>query len=121
MERGSAQHGSRVDDELAHEAEAVVHGSIVPGRDREELEPEALTADEQVPMPETTPSDSGPAVPTHAQIVARSELARVLLPSAFPANAATLAGVARGQDAPDDAVTELNMPVWTSLQDARKL
>jgi hypothetical protein len=99
MERGSAQHGSRLDDELAHEAAAVVHGAVVPSRERGELEPEALTEDEQVP--------SGAFEPAHAQVVARSELAGWLLPSAFPAGAATLAEVARGQDAPDEMLTAL--------------
>ena len=104
MERGSAHHGPRVDDELANESAALLHGAVAPAREREDLEPEALTAEEQIPVPE--PGGAEPADgPSHADVIARSELARWLLPSAFPATAAELAAVARENDAPP-AVTE---------------
>jgi hypothetical protein len=113
MERGSAQHGSRVDDELAHESAAVVHGAVIPSRERAELEPEALTEDEHLASPDAGLTDAADG-PTHAQVVARSELARWLLPSAFPAGAAALVAVARSQDAPDDVVGALaTLPATT--------
>jgi hypothetical protein len=104
MERGSAQHGARIDEELSHESEALVHGGAIPSREREDLDPEALTADEESEL--ATPPANGVAAadghaPVHADLIARSELARWLLPSAFPATGATLAQVALGQGAPD--------------------
>lgn len=107
MERGSAHHAPRVDDELAQESASLLHGSAVAGRDREDLEPEAPTAEEEIPAAEPGGSEPGTDIPAHAEVLARSELARWLLPSAFPARAATLATVARKQGAPDDVLERL--------------
>jgi hypothetical protein len=110
MERGSNQHGARVDDELAHESDALLHSSAIAGREREDLEPEALTAEEElalIELPGSEASAESTEMPAHADVIARSELARWLLPSAFPARAATLATVARRQHAPDEVVASL--------------
>ena len=110
MERGSNQHGARVDDELAHESDALLHSSVFAGRDREDLEPEALTAEEELALVEpfvTETTTDSTEMPDHAVVIARSELARWLLPSSFPARAATLATVARRQDAPEEVVVSL--------------
>jgi len=105
MERGSAHHAPRVDDELAHESAPLLHGSVLTGRDREDLEPEAPTLEESVAVPE--PGGPGRDVLAHQDVLARSELARWLLPSAFPARASALATVARNQDAPESVVARL--------------
>jgi hypothetical protein len=107
MERGSAHHAPRVDDELAQESAPILHGSVLGGRDREDLEPEAPTEEEQLAVPEPGGFEPGADVPAHADVLARSELARWLLPSAFPARAATLATVASKQGAPDEVVAPL--------------
>jgi len=107
MERGSAQHSSRVDEELAAEAATLLHGAALPARDREDLEPEAPTTEEQVPTPEPGGVDPPAAGPSHADVLARSELARWLLPSAFPATAETLLEVARANDAPPSVTDAL--------------
>jgi hypothetical protein len=120
MERGSAQHGARVDDELADESASLLHsshGTVVPGREREDLEPEAPTADEQLPPPEPPGRVVGEDVPKHSEVIARSELARWLLPSAFPAQASTLAAVARKQGAPDDVTAPLDAVTSTRIFD----
>jgi hypothetical protein len=108
MERGSAHHGPRIDDELANESAPLLHGSVLPVREHEDLEPEALTAEEEVAIPLPGRPDTNIDGPTHADVIARSELARWLLPSAFPANAATLASVAREQGAPADVTATLD-------------
>jgi hypothetical protein len=108
MERGSAHHGPRVDDELAAESAALLHGAVVSGRDREDLEPEAPTAEEQLPVPAPGGPDADGVGPTHADVIARSELARWLLPSAFPATSAELATVARENEAPEAVVDALD-------------
>jgi hypothetical protein len=107
MERGSAQHGPRVDEELAAETEPMLHSSSLARRDREDLEPEVPAADEPGADPDVKVTEPEPEGPPHEEVLARSELARWLLPSAFPARASTLATVARRQGAPDDVVAPL--------------
>jgi hypothetical protein len=108
MERGSSHHAPRVDDELAAESEPMLHGGALSGRDREDREPEVPAADEDGANPDFGGLDAEPEVPAHSEVLARSELATWLLPSAFPARAATLATVARKQGAPDDLATSLD-------------
>jgi hypothetical protein len=107
MERGSSHHAPRIDDELAAESAPMLHGATLSGRDREDLEPEVPAADEEGANPDFSGSDAEPDVPSHDEVLARSELARWLLPSSFPARAATLAAVAAKQGAPDDVVSSL--------------
>ena len=112
MERGSSHHAPRVDDELATEAASMLHGHVLSGRDREDLEPEVPAADEEGASPDigiTAPEPEIEAdVPAHGEVLTRSELARWLLPSSFPARAATLTAVARTHEqrptAPEAAV-----------------
>ncbi len=115
MERGSSHHAPRVDDELAAESASMLHGSVLSGRDREDLEPEVPAADEEGASPDFSGTDVDPDIPAHDEILARSELARWLLPSSFPARAATLAAVAAKQGAPDDVVTSLEAVTDTRI------
>ena len=85
MERGSSHHAPRVDDELAAESAPMLHGATLSGRDHEDLEPEVPAADEEGANPGPTGSDAEADVPAHDEVLARSELARWLLPSSFPA------------------------------------
>src|SRR4051794_33543297 len=98
MERGSVQHGARLDEELADGVEALTSGSPISARERADLDPEAPTDEEG--SARAAPSD-------HDLILDRSELARWLLPSAFPADARTLVRIARDDDAPDWVVSAL--------------
>ena len=97
MERGSTQHGARLDDELAEGVDALVTGAAVSARDREELDPEAPDADE---------IDLG-GEGEHEVVIERSELARFLLPSTFPGTAAALIDGALAEQAPDAVVARL--------------
>jgi hypothetical protein len=97
MERGSTQHGARLDDELAEGVEALVTGAPVSARAREAMDPEAPAADE---------IDLG-AEAEHDAVVERSELARWLLPSSFPGDAAALIAGALAEQAPDAVLAVL--------------
>ena len=97
MERGSIQHGARLDDELADGVDALVTGAPISARDREELDPEAPAAAE-IDLD---------AEAEHDAVTDRSELARWLLPSTFPGGAAALVAGALAQQAPDRVVATL--------------
>jgi hypothetical protein len=93
----------------------MLHGGVLSAREREDLEPEVPAGDEEGANPDLVGPDADPEVPAHDEVLARSELARWLLPSSFPARAATLAAVARKQGAPDDVVEPLEALTGTRI------
>jgi hypothetical protein len=106
MERGSVQHGARIDDELADGVEALVTGAPLSARDRSDLDPEAPTdgelGDDILRVTSATDPSEGPGHDLdHDVVLDRSELARWLLPSHFPGDAAAIADGAREEHAPD--------------------
>lgn len=102
MERGSDKHGSRLDDALAHDTQSIVQGAggearADEGREQEgpgdgEPTPDARLAGGRLTGDGTRPTDD--------ELEARSELARHLDPSVFPADGPTLAANAEGKHAP---------------------
>ena len=99
MTEQSSQHGQRIDDEMSSEVEGLVRGVPVGTRAREDLDPEA---------PETAAVAIDPIDDErHEEVLQRSELARFLRPSAFPADAATLLAVARDEEATELVLSEL--------------
>jgi hypothetical protein len=108
VERGSTQHGSRVDDELAHETRPMTQGAPLESRVEEEFEKEGPADGE--PMPDARlAGDRSPPVPAMSldEVEARSELARHLEPGRFPARPAELVAMATEQHAPDEMVLAL--------------
>jgi hypothetical protein len=104
-ERGSNQHGPRLDDEMAHEVESLTHGAPVEARVDEYRSFEDPADDE--PMPESLLLGDD-------ETRARSDLARHLRPSIFPADVETLAQCARDEFAPDALVDALqSLPAGT--------
>jgi hypothetical protein len=91
MERGSVQHGPRLDDELEAEVADLTTGSPTESRARDDrgLEPMEWQA-----------------VP-HDWTFDRSELARHLRPAAFPAERDELLGIAREEGSPQSIVDAL--------------
>lgn len=83
MERGNAKHGPLHDEEMAHEAEAIVRGA--PQRSHVEQWRESEPLDDA-----TIPADR-PETALSREAGLRSELARSLSRDAFPADSATLA------------------------------
>jgi hypothetical protein len=104
----SDKHGPRVDDELAREVEPIERAGHT-GRAEEWREPEPEgDGQPQVDLaPDTTLTGGVPEGMTVADVEGRSELARFLRPSAFPASAARLAEIARDQGATDRVLAEL--------------
>jgi hypothetical protein len=100
VERGSVQHGARLDDELAAGSDALTAGATVSARERADLDPEAPTVDE-LDLSATRPDLDGG---TPVWVTARSELARWLLPSSFPADATVLLEGAEDLGAPDEVL-----------------
>ena len=95
-DRGSSQHSSRVDDELAHETEGIVRGAHETHV--EEWRMSEPPADDE-PMPE--------GVLYEDEYEFRSLLATSLRPSVFPCHRARLLGVAEEDFAPVRVVVAL--------------
>ena len=98
-------HSPRVDDQLAHETEALTHGA--PDDSRQEWRRDQVGAEGE---PELTVERDE----SDAELETRSRLAASLVPSAFPGTAAVLADVAEQNNAPADFVAALR-----SLPDGR--
>lgn len=91
-------HSPRVDEQLAHESDALTHGA--PDDSRQEWRRDQVGSEGE---PQTVVDrDDGDA--EHDE---RSRLAASLVPSAFPGTASVLADVAEEQSAPPDLVAAL--------------
>lgn len=108
MERGSSKHGRIVDDHLAEEAWPYTHGM---GSTRTGEWRQAEPAGDDQPQPTLIPEGARPAgapLPLSGEdLEGRSRLGRYVPRSVLPADRATLLKAARGADAPDDVVAEL--------------
>ena len=111
MERGSVQHGARIDDELAEGVDALVTGVPVSARVRSDLDPEAPTddelGDEVIRAASIAEAGDGGHEIDHDVVLDRSELARWLLPSHFPGDVAAIVEGARQASAPDPVLRAL--------------
>ncbi|TMK59322.1 MAG: DUF2795 domain-containing protein [Actinobacteria bacterium] len=108
MERGSNLHTPRVDEELQDEVQSLITGAPVEARAEEGREKEGPADDE--PTPESVIAEIGEGTPTslsHTEVVARSELARHLRPSIFPADRAAIVACAADEHAPPDLVAQI--------------
>ena len=91
-------HSPRIDDQLAHETEALTHGA--PDDARQEWRRDQVGAEgEPEIFVERDDSD--------AELETRSRLAQSLVPSAFPGTGASLADVAEMNNASPDYVSAL--------------
>ena len=105
MSDQNTTHSPRVDDQLAHETEALTHGA--PDDGRQEWRRDQVGA-------EGEPDLAVDRDDADAELDTRSRLAASLVPSAFPGTAAVLADVAEQNNAPADFVAALR-----SLPDGR--
>jgi hypothetical protein len=97
-ERGSDKVGPRIDEELVRRTQPLERGAPTPSRADESREEEA-------------PADEEPGTDvrlTVDDVEARSELARHLQPSAFPADRSRLLDSARELDAPAPVIELLD-------------
>jgi hypothetical protein len=110
MERGSDKHAPRLDEELKHDTSSLVRGSPVESRASESREQEGPADGE--PTPDALISGDhpppNPDVLTHDEVEARTDLARHLQPSVFPADREVLVASARRMGAPDELVARLS-------------
>ena len=106
MERGSVQHGSRLDDEMAEEVAPLTHGAPLESRSREDLEAEPPADGEPTPdaLITTAADPTAPLPLSHDELELRSEIARHLRPSAFPAARDDLLLVADEERASDEVL-----------------
>lgn len=104
VERGSVQHGARLDEELAEGSELALRGGGMT--EREDLQPELPGGDETTDV-RVPPGSEAPNGPDPDAVHDRSELARWLQPSRFPADALALVRSAREDGAPDAVLAEL--------------
>ena len=102
MERGSDKHSPRIDDQLKHETDSIVRGAPAEARTDEAREQEGPGEDE--PTPDARLSGSrgqGPPAGLSADDAeARSDLARHLQGSVFPAEREELMRSAAEMNAP---------------------
>jgi hypothetical protein len=128
IDRGSDKSGPRIDEERARDTESMERGAPVPSRAEEFREVEGAGDDE--PAPDARLSGDRGMVPEDQlgpdELEARSELARHLDPSVFPAdregllqtaveNNAPASVMDRLADLPEDVTFENVQMVWESL------
>jgi hypothetical protein len=106
VERGSVQHGARVDDEMAEETASLTHGAPMESRAREDMEAEPPGEGEPTPDALIASGDTGGHGLAHDDVELRSEIARHLRPHAVPAARDALVAVAE-QEGASDAVVAL--------------
>jgi hypothetical protein len=103
MERGSAKHSPRLDDEIEREDESIVHSGQPPHTEEyRETEP---FEDEHVDL--NVPADEAPGTPpgiTLADVERRSEIARWLEPHKFPSDRDTMLDYLQREGAPDEVI-----------------
>jgi hypothetical protein len=108
VERGSVQHGARLDEEMAEEVASLTHGAPMEGHAREDLEAEPPGDGEPTPDSLITAGpDPGAGGLSHDDVELRSEIARHLRPSAFPAQRDELLLIADDEGAASDVLSML--------------
>ena len=104
MERGSDKHSPRVDEELDHETRSLQQGGPLESRVEEFREQEGPGEDQPTPEPHLSEATAS-LDPDDAE--ARSEIARYLDPSAFPADRDGLLDDAEANNAPEVVLERL--------------
>jgi uncharacterized protein DUF2795 len=103
MERGSAKHSPRVDDELEREDQTITR-SGQPPHTQESRETEPF---EEPPLDAELPEGAAPGTPagmTPADVERRSEIARWLEPHKFPSERDTMLDYLQREGAPDEVI-----------------
>jgi hypothetical protein len=102
IERSSDRHGPRIDEELDRLTSSLTHGAPIESRAEAEREQEGPADDEPVPDSVVERCDIRDAASDDYEL--RSEIARHLEPSAFPASRDEIIGVAPREQAPDEVL-----------------
>ncbi len=103
MERETDKHNPRVDDAMAHDVDALLHGSAEESRSQE-----ARLQEDPAVGPGRRFDEMRPGVGiTDSEIDARAELSRHVAPATFPATKEELLAAAADSHAPDDVLDAL--------------
>jgi len=105
LERGSDKHSPRVDEELDHETRSLQQGAPIESRVEEFREQEGPGEDQPTPEPRLSEDQTGSLDLDDAE--ARSDIARYLDPSAFPADREGLVANAEANNAPEAVLERL--------------
>jgi hypothetical protein len=105
LERGSDKHSPRIDEELDHETRSLQQGAPIESRVEEFREQEGPGEDQPTPEPRLTERRTGSLDLDDAE--ARSDIARYLDPSAFPADRDGLLANAEANNAPEAVLERL--------------
>jgi Protein of unknown function (DUF2795) len=125
LERGSDKHGPRVDEALEHDVRPLEQGAPVEPR-VEEFREQEPAADGEPEVDAVRAGGRTEAAMDPAEVHARSELARSISPSVFPARREALLDSARQNQAgqpvldrlarlPEDQTFENVQAVWLAL------
>jgi hypothetical protein len=108
IDRGSDKHGPRQDEELAHEVEGLTRaGRPTHSEEWKQKEPSGEDQPEVGVRPDAGLVGGTPAGMSQEDIEGRSELARALVPSLFPADRDALLDYAQAESVPDSVVAQL--------------
>ncbi|MFB9881354.1 DUF2795 domain-containing protein [Planobispora siamensis] len=112
MERGSAKHGSRLDDQQKHETEGMTRGGgTTHAEEWKEPEPMPAVAEDSMTRSPSRPADREPGTPigmTPYDVERRGNLAKWISgTSVFPADRDALLSRAEMEGAPDPVIEEL--------------
>jgi Protein of unknown function (DUF2795) len=109
VERGSDKHGSRLDEDLKQATRSIVQGSSGEARADESREQEGPGDGEPTPDARLVGGlrQTDDSFPTDAELEARTDLARHLDPSVFPADRDALVASAQRNFAPEWVVESL--------------
>ncbi|MFC4062508.1 DUF2795 domain-containing protein [Planomonospora corallina] len=125
MERGSAKHGSRLDEQQKHETEGMTRsGGTTHAEEWKEPEPMPASGEGGLSRSASRPSDREPGAPegmTYEDVERRGNLAKWISGTGvFPADRDTLLARAEEQGAPDSviaAVRSLPNATFTNMAD----
>jgi hypothetical protein len=106
-ERRSDKHTPRIDEQLEHEVGAMTRGAPTEPRAEEDREQEGPAEGEPTPDARLSGDGGGAGQLGYDEVESRSELARHLQPSVFPARPEELAESARREHAPDSVIAQL--------------
>jgi|SRR4051794_24538067 hypothetical protein len=103
IQRGSAKHGPRLDDEQKHETEGLVRGTgTTRAQEWNETEPSQRPEDDMIPRRRPPGHEPGSTIGiTPADVERRSNLAKWLSDARYPADAHDLLTHAEAKNAPD--------------------
>ena len=106
MERGSAKHAPRVDDQLDHDTAALTHGAPDEGRTEGRMQEAADFDEPGLAVERHLDDDDGDRL-DDAALDFRARLAASLRPSTFPAPSGVLRAEAREANAAPDVIEAL--------------